>query len=57
MEKVIVGVVGMLQFDVLNFRMKSEYVVEYLRTDIPHDNIRRVLNEDFNAEILKKIQI
>ncbi len=50
MEKVIVGVVGMLQFDVLKFRMKSEYGVEYLRTDMPHDNIRRVLNEDFNAE-------
>ena len=50
MEKVIVGVVGVLQYDVLQFRMKSEYGVEYLRTDIPHEHIRRVLNPDFNAE-------
>ncbi len=49
MEKVIVGVVGMLQFDVLKFRMQSEYGVEYLRQDIPHEQIRRVGNADFNV--------
>ena len=49
MEKVIVGVIGMLQFDVLKFRMQTEYGVEYLRQDIPHDEIRRVLTPDFNA--------
>lgn len=49
MERVIVGVVGTLQFDVLKFRMKSEYGVEYLRQDLPHDEIRRVLTPDFNA--------
>ena len=31
-------------------RRASEYGVEYLRTDIPHEHIRRVLNPDFNAE-------
>ena len=49
MEKVYVGVVGVLQFDVLKFRMKSEYGVEYIRQDIPHEYIRRVENPDFNA--------
>ena len=49
MEKVTVGVVGVLQFDVLKFRMQSEYGVEYLRQDIPHELIRRVQNPNFNA--------
>ena len=49
MERVTVGVVGVLQFDVLKFRMLSEYGVEYLRQDIPHELIRRVGNPNFNA--------
>ena len=52
MEKVIVGVVGMLQFDVLKFRMKSEYGVEYLRNDIPHECIRRVDETPMNIKEL-----
>ena len=50
MERVVVGVIGMLQFDVLKFRMQSEYGVEYLRRDIAHELIRRVRNPEFNAE-------
>ena len=42
MERVIVGVVGMLQFDVLKFRMQSEYGVGYSRMDLPHDQIRYI---------------
>jgi len=49
MEQVIVGVVGVLQFDVLRFRMKSEYGVEYIQRDLPHDQIRRVQNAEFNG--------
>ena len=49
MEQVVVGVVGVLQFDVLQFRMKSEYGVEYIRRDMPHELIRRVQNPDFDA--------
>ena len=49
MEKVIVGVVGVLQFDELKFRMQSEYGVEYLKQDIPHEYIRRVNLPEFNA--------
>jgi len=50
MERVVVGVIGLLQFDVLKFRMQSEYGVEFLRRDIAHELIRRVQNPDFNAE-------
>jgi peptide chain release factor 3 len=50
MERVVVGVVGVLQFDVLKFRMQSEYGVEYLRRDIAHELIRRVQNPEFSAE-------
>ena len=42
MERVIVGVVGMLQFDVLKFRLQSEYGVGYSRMDLPHDQIRYI---------------
>ncbi len=49
MERVIVGVIGMLQFDVLKFRMESEYGVSFLRQDLPHELIRRVDTPDFNG--------
>ena len=49
MEQVVVGVVGVLQFDVLRFRMKSEYGVEFRQRDLPHELIRRVGNPEFNA--------
>ncbi|MCD8239842.1 MAG: peptide chain release factor 3, partial [Oscillospiraceae bacterium] len=49
MEQVIVGVVGVLQYDVLKFRMKSEYGVEFRQRDLPHELIRRVQNPGFNA--------
>ena len=49
MEQVVVGVVGVLQYDVLRFRMKSEYGVEFRQRDLPHEFIRRVSNREFNA--------
>ena len=49
MEQVVVGVVGVLQYDVLRFRMKSEYGVEYRQRDLPHELIRRVKTPEFNA--------
>ncbi|MBQ9412121.1 MAG: peptide chain release factor 3, partial [Oscillospiraceae bacterium] len=49
MEQVVVGVVGVLQYDVLRFRMKSEYGVEFRQRDLPHEFIRRVGNKDFAA--------
>ena len=43
MERVTVGVVGTLQFDVLEFRMKTEYNVEYIQTPQPYGAIRRIV--------------
>ena len=40
MERVYVGVVGTLQFDVLQFRMESEYGVKYNRIDTPLSLVR-----------------
>ena len=44
MERVIVGVVGMLQYDVLEYRMENEYGVKFRRSAMPHDVIRRVVS-------------
>ncbi len=46
MEEVIVGVVGVLQFDVLAYRLKNEYGVEIIMENMPHEYIRWVENKD-----------
>ena len=55
LERVIVGVVGVLQFDVLEFRMESEYGVKYIKRDLPHQLIRYIVNE-VNPADLKLMQ-
>lgn len=40
MEEIIVGVVGTLQFDVLRFRLESEYGVEIRMDMLPYEHIR-----------------
>ena len=47
MERVYVGVVGMLQFDVLQFRMESEYGVKYHKQDTAHSLVRFVESSNF----------
>ena len=42
LEEVIVGVVGALQFDVFEYRMKSEYGVELRMEGLPFDHLRRI---------------
>jgi len=42
MEEVIVGVVGTLQFDVFEYRMKNEYGVELYMTGLPYEHLRRI---------------
>ncbi len=42
MEEVIVGVVGTLQFDVFQYRMRSEYGVELRLSPLPYDHLRRI---------------
>ena len=41
-ERVFVGVIGVLQYDVLKFRMKSEYGVDYIKRDLPFQYIKRI---------------
>lgn len=40
MEEIIVGVVGVLQFDVLKYRLESEYNVEIRLETLPYEYIR-----------------
>ena len=46
MEEIVVGVVGVLQFDVLKFRLKSEYNVEIGLEPLPYEHIRWIANPD-----------
>ncbi len=46
MEEIIVGVVGVLQFDVLRHRLLTEYGVEIRMDMMPHEHIRWVANKD-----------
>ncbi len=46
MEEVIVGVVGQLQFEVLEYRLKNEYKVEVIREMLPYEHLRWIENVD-----------
>ena len=48
MEEIICGVVGMLQFDVLKFRLKSEYNVDIILETLPYEHIRWIVNRDID---------
>ena len=49
MEEVIVGVVGTLQFDVFEYRMKNEYGVELRMEGLPYEQIRLI--ESYPGEL------
>jgi len=51
-EEVIVGVVGVLQFEVLEHRLKSEYGVDIRRRSMPFELVRWVENEDIDIPSL-----
>ena len=62
MEEVIVGVVGTLQFDVFQYRMKNEYGVELRMENLPYEQLRFItacsgtpadLNLTSDAELLE----
>ncbi len=40
MEEIIVGVVGVLQFEVLQYRLKNEYNVEIRMDPLPYEHVR-----------------
>ena len=50
-EEVIVGVVGVLQFEVLEYRLKNEYGVDIRRRDLPFEAIRWI-DSDVNVKDL-----
>lgn len=54
MERVIVGVVGVLQFDVLEHRLLHEYGVEIRRENLPYQYIRWLTNKEMDP---KKLQL
>lgn len=62
MEEIIVGVVGVLQFDVLKYRLENEYNVEIRLENLPYEHIRWIENKDIDLDKLsgtsdmKKIQ-
>lgn len=49
MEEIIVGVVGVLQFDVLKFRLESEYGVDIRLEPLPYEHIRWIENKDIDV--------
>ena len=49
MEEIIVGVVGVLQFDVLKFRLENEYNVEIRLEELPYEHIRWIENEEIDV--------
>lgn len=52
MEEVIVGVVGVLQFDVLKYRLENEYNVDIVLESLPFEYIRWIVNEDIDPKTL-----
>ncbi len=52
LERVIVGVVGVLQFEVLEHRLKSEYGCDLRRTNLHYQQIRWIENEDLDPKTL-----
>ena len=53
LERVIVGVVGVLQFEVLEYRLKNEYGCDLRRTNLHYQQIRWIENEDLDPKTLK----
>lgn len=49
MEEIIVGVVGVLQFDVLKYRLEQEYGVEIRLDQLPYEHIRWIENEEIDV--------
>ncbi len=59
-EEVIVGVVGELQFEVLEYRLKNEYNVEIIREGLSYEYIRWITSEkhlDGGLDELRKLVI
>lgn len=53
MEEVIVGVVGVLQLEVFEYRMKNEYNIDLFKEGLPYSYIRWIDNKDIDPKTLK----
>ena len=62
MEEIIVGVVGVLQFDVLKYRLENESNVDIRLENLPYEHIRWIENRELDLDKLtgtsdmKKVQ-
>lgn len=52
MEEIIVGVVGVLQFEVLEYRLKNEYNVNIVKNPLGYQFIRWIKNKDIDLKSL-----
>lgn len=52
-ERVYVGVVGVLQFEVLEHRLKTEYNVEIIRENLSYQHMRWIGNEGIDPKSIK----
>ena len=52
MEEIIVGVVGVLQFDVLKYRLNNEYKVEIKLENLPYEYVRWIENDDIDIDAI-----
>ena len=53
MEEIIVGVVGVLQFDVLKHRLENEYGVDILLDNLPYEYIRWIENKEIDLRNIR----
>ena len=54
LSEIIVGVVGVLQFDVLKYRMENEYNCEVRLDPLPYSQMRWVKNNGFSLDDLRR---
>ncbi len=54
LSEIIVGVVGVLQFDVLKFRMENEYNCEVRLEPLPYSQMRWVRDNGFHLDNLRR---
>ena len=52
MEEIIVGVVGVLQFDVLKYRLNNEYNVEIILEQLPYEHIRWIRDRSMDPSTI-----
>ncbi len=52
MEELIIGVVGVLQFEVLEYRLKQEYGVDMLMNTLPYRHISWIEPGTFKSDKL-----